>query len=179
MVSTVVKSRKGLLRDSASIADASTKNSKEEDMRQRPSKDKYYLNIALAVAQRGTCLRRNYGAVIVNDDQIVGTGYTGTPRGEPNCIDVGSCSREEANIPSGERYDLCLSVHAEMNAMIHTARRDVIGSTLYVAEFNMDTDVEVRGMFPCYLCARMIKNAGIERVVITGENEDTAWMLVG
>ena len=134
-------------------------------MQSRPLRDRHYLNIALVVAQRGTCLRRNYGAVIVNNDQIISTGYTGTPRGEPNCIDTGVCPRAEAGIAPGERYDLCVSVHAEQNAIIHAARRDMIGSTLYVAGFDMKTDQESKGTFPCYLCKRMIINAGIAKVV--------------
>ncbi len=136
----------------------------------RPLRDRHYLNIALTIAQRGTCLRRNYGAVVVNNDQIISTGYTGAPRGEPNCIDTGICPRTEAGIAPGERYDLCVSVHAEQNAIIHAARRDMIGSTLYVSGWDMEMDQESKGTFPCYLCKRMIINAGILCVVIVDDD---------
>lgn len=132
----------------------------------RPSKDEYYLNIAHEVARRGTCLRRNFGAVIVNHDQIVSTGYTGAPRGTPNCVDIGYCPREEAKVPTGERYELCRSVHAEMNAAIHAARRDMVGATLYLAGYSSVDDQPVTGTKPCLLCRRVIINAGIERAVV-------------
>ena len=131
----------------------------------RPDKDRYYLDIAFEVAQRGTCLRRNYGAVIVKDDQIVGTGYCGAPRGVPNCIDIGVCKRKELNIPAGERYELCRSVHGEANAIIHAGRDKCIGSTIYVAGFvvhDMESGVDAH---PCKMCSRMIINAGIEKIV--------------
>ena len=102
----------------------------------RIDKDNYYLNIAFEVARRGTCLRRNYGAVIVNRDEIISTGYTGSPRGADNCIDIGYCIRQELEVPSGERYELCRSVHAEMNALIHASRREVIGGSLYLVGFD-------------------------------------------
>ena len=124
----------------------------------RPSKDEYYLNIAEAVMQRSTCLRRKYGAVIVKDDEIISTGYNGAPRGEPNCSETGHCWREENNIPHGERYEACHSVHGEMNAIISAARRDMIGSTLYLASDKPDAK-------PCDICRRLILNAGIGRVV--------------
>jgi dCMP deaminase len=132
----------------------------------RPSKANYYLSIALQVAQRGTCLRRNFGAVIVKDDQIISTGYTGAPRGERNCIDIGRCQREEKKIPSGERYELCRSVHAEMNAVIHASRSDMLGGTLYLSGFDYKTGSELIGFEPCLLCKRVIINAGLEYVVI-------------
>jgi dCMP deaminase len=132
----------------------------------RPSKDKYYLNLAREVARRGTCIRRNFGAVIVNHDQIVSTGYSGAPRGTVNCVDIGYCPREEAKIPRGERYELCRSVHAEMNAAIHAARRDMVGATLYLAGLSADDSRPVTGTRPCKLCRRVIINAGIDRVVV-------------
>lgn len=98
----------------------------------RIDKDNYYLDIAETVLERGTCLRRNFGAIIVNRDQIISTGYVGAPRGRENCIDLGRCIRETMQIPRGERYELCRSVHAEANAIIHAARNDMIGGTMYL-----------------------------------------------
>jgi len=134
-------------------------------MRQRPDKDRYYLGIAREVARRGTCLRRNYGAVIVNRDQIISTGYTGAPRGARNCIEGNRCPREEANVPRGQRYELCRSVHAEMNAIIHAARADMVGATLYLVGMTPDGEV-VEGTEPCLMCRRVIINAGIKEVVV-------------
>ena len=105
---------------------------------ERIQKDEYYLNIAHEVAARSTCLRRRYGAVIVNNDEIIATGYNGAPRGEPNCIDRGFCKREELNVPKGERYELCVAVHAEQNAIISAARRDMIGGTIYIVGLESD-----------------------------------------
>jgi len=98
-------------------------------MDKRTSKVNYYLDIADAVLKRSTCLRRKYGAIIVRNDEILSTGYNGAPRGRRNCTDLGFCSREHLNIPSGQRYELCRSVHAEANAIISASRRDMIGST--------------------------------------------------
>ena len=99
----------------------------------RIDKENYYLDIAETVLERSTCLRRCYGAIIVKNDEIVSTGYNGAPRGRKNCMDLGYCTREAMNVPSGERYELCRSVHAEMNAIISAARRDTLGATLYLA----------------------------------------------
>ena len=96
----------------------------------RIDKTNYYLDIAQTVSERSTCLRRHYGAIIVQNDEIVSTGYNGAPRGRKNCIDLGYCTREAMNIPSGERYELCRSVHAEANAIISASRREVLGATL-------------------------------------------------
>lgn len=131
----------------------------------RPTKIEYYLGIAEAVSKRATCLRRSFGAVIVKNDQIISTGYCGSPRGATNCIDLGKCLREEQKIPSGERYELCRSVHAEMNAIIHASREQLLGSTLYLYGENVKTG-EVAVARPCQLCRRMIINAGIEKVAI-------------
>ena len=98
----------------------------------RINKENYYLDIAQTVLERGTCLRRNFGAIIVNNDQIISSGYTGAPRGRKNCMDIGKCTREVLQIPRGERYELCRSVHAEANAIIHAARNDMLGATLYL-----------------------------------------------
>ena len=97
-------------------------------MDSRTSKQNYYLDIADAVLERSTCLRRKYGAIIVRNDEIISTGYNGAPRGRRNCSDLGGCMREKLGIPSGERYELCRSVHAEANAIISASRRDMIGS---------------------------------------------------
>lgn len=137
----------------------------------RPNKDSYYLSIARAVALRSTCLRRQYGAVIVKDDEIISTGYNGSARGEANCCDVGVCWREEHNIPHGEQYEKCVAVHAEQNAIISAARRDCIGATLYLA--GIDKGVPIASPAPCLICERMIKNAGIERVVTDEQSRET------
>lgn len=131
--------------------------------RNRPSKDEYYLNIASAVAARSTCLRRQYGAVIVKDDSIVSTGYNGAARGEPNCCDAGVCWRESNNIPHGERYEECKAVHAEANAIISGNRADMIGATLYLAGF--ENGERLPDPKPCLMCSRAIKNAQIAKVV--------------
>lgn len=144
----------------------------------RPTKNVYYLGIAKEVAKRGTCLRRNFGAVIVNNDQIISTGYTGSPRGTNNCIDIGSCYRKEMNIPQGERYELCRSVHAEMNAIIHPARSEMLGATLYLVGLQADTGGHVGFASPCKLCKRMIINAGIKRVVVGTSETDVETMNV-
>lgn len=135
----------------------------------RMSKDQYYLLIAMAVAQRSTCLRRQYGAVIVKDDRIVSTGYNGSARGEPNCCDTGECWRQANGIPHGERYEACVAVHAEDNA-ISQAGRETIGATLYLAGFE---DGRVIKAEPCQMCERKIKNAGIVSVYTTSEEETT------
>ena len=130
---------------------------------ERISKENYYLSIAAEVARRSTCLRRQYGAVIVKNDEIVATGYNGAPRGDENCCDVGSCWRERNNIPHGEQYEKCVAVHAEQNAIISASRRDMLGSTLYLSVFEAGRPIE--DATPCLICARLIKNAGIARVV--------------
>lgn len=131
----------------------------------RTDKENYYLDIAETVLERGTCLRRNFGAIIVKHDEIVSSGYTGAPRGRSNCIDKGVCVRESLNIPRGERYELCRSVHAEANAIISASRRDMIGSTLYLVGRDMKTGDYVENASPCSMCKRLIINAGIARVV--------------
>ena len=121
----------------------------------RVSKNDYYLNIALDVARRSTCLRRCYGAVIVNNDEIISTGYNGAPRGEVNCVDCGACLREEFKIKSGENYELCRSVHAEANAIISASRKDMIGATLYLAGFEYNNpSVEQHISYQCKMCQR-------------------------
>lgn len=132
----------------------------------RRDKINYYLDIAEAVAERGTCLRRNYGAVIVKNDQIISTGYVGAPRGRANCCELGYCTREKLNIPRGERYELCRSVHAEANAIIHASRNDMLGATLYLVGKECRDGGYVENASPCSMCRRMIINAGIERVIV-------------
>ena len=133
-------------------------------MAQRMSKDEYNLKIAEAVLERSTCLRRKYGAVIVNHDEIVSTGYNGAPRGEQNCIDCGYCEREKLNIPKGERYELCVAVHAEQNAIISASRKETQGATIYIVGKEVETGAYANPA-PCLICRRMIKNAGITRCV--------------
>lgn len=132
----------------------------------RIDKKNYYLNIAEAVVARGTCIRRNFGAVIVNNDEIVSTGYVGSPRGRENCCDRGSCMREELKVPRGERYELCRSVHAEQNAIISASRKDMIGATLYLVGLDYCDNSYVLNANPCSLCKKMIINAGISKVII-------------
>ena len=132
----------------------------------RIDKENYYLDIAETVSERGTCLRRNFGAIIVNNDQIISTGYVGAPRGRKNCIDIGYCQREALNIPRGERYELCRSVHAEMNAIIHASRERMLGGTLYLVGKELRNGEYVENASACAMCKRAIINAGITRVVI-------------
>ncbi len=130
----------------------------------RISKDEYYLKIAETILERSTCLRRMYGAVIVNKDEIISTGYNGGPRGEANCIDTNICERERLNIPKGERYELCVAVHAEQNAIISASRDRMIGGTIYIVGKERSTG-KYASPVPCDICRRMIINAGIERCV--------------
>lgn len=124
----------------------------------RPSKNEYYTGIAEAVSKRSTCTRRQYGAVIVKDDQIVSTGYNGSARGAVNCCDVGKCKRAEMDVKPGERYELCEAVHAEQNAIINAGRGKTIGATLYL--FGSENGKPIKAE-PCLMCRRMIVNAGI------------------
>ena len=137
----------------------------------RPDKIEYYLGVAEMIAKRGTCLRRNYGAVVVNDDQIISAGYTGEPRGTKNCIDIGSCYRKEKKIPEGERYELCRSVHAEMNAIIHASRRQLLNGVLYIVGLSVNGNKRVKNAEPCKLCKRLKINSGISTVFV-GRGKD-------
>ena len=141
-------------------------------MKNRPDKDHYYLYIAREVSRRSTCLRRGFGAVIVKNDQIISTGYAGAARGAVNCTDLGVCPRQKAGVPRGERYELCRSVHAEMNAIIHASRADMIDSTLYLVGFNADDGSLVEDAKPCRICTRLIINAGIKTVKVL-DRDDT------
>ena len=133
---------------------------------ERRDKINYYLDIAQTVAGRGTCLRRNYGAILVKNDEIISTGYTGAPRGRKNCIDLGFCRREKLNIPRGQRYELCRSVHSEANCIISAARRDMIGATMYMVGIDAKTGEIVENATSCAKCKRMIINAGIKDIVV-------------
>ena len=126
---------------------------------ERVSKQNYYLDIAQTVAERSTCMRRMFGAIIVANDSIIATGYNGAPRGRKNCSDMGICMRDKLNIPRGERYELCRSVHAEANAITKVAKssNSSLGSTLYVTAS------------PCMECAKLIIQSGIKRVVYRRE----------
>lgn len=139
---------------------------------ERRDRENYYLDIAQAVLGRGTCLRRNFGAILVKHDQILSTGYAGAPRGRQNCCDLGTCLREKMHIPRGERYELCRSVHAEANAIINAARSDMIGSTLYLVGRDATTGELIPDASPCSMCKRLIINAGISRVVIRNTPDD-------
>lgn len=145
---------------------------------ERISKDEYYLEIAKTVSKRSTCLKRHYGAVIVNNDEIIATGYNGNPRGLQNCCDKGVCNRLDKPHNSGD-YSDCFSVHAEQNAMLSAARKDMIGATLYLvgeeeisseycggAVFSSFFEEIKEGVAPCPICQRMILNSGINEVIV-------------
>lgn len=129
----------------------------------RLSKDEYYMSIAKTVSERSTCLRAKAGTVIVKDDTIVSTGYIGSARGEINCCDVGVCERARLNIPPGQNYEKCLSVHSEQNAIVNAARSgySVLDGVMYIYFERLDGRKEKHGG-PCLMCTRMIKNAGIK-----------------
>lgn len=149
----------------------------------RPSKDTYYLDIAIAVSKRSTCLKRHYGAVIVNNDEIISTGYNGNPRGMFNCCQKLTCSRIDKPHNSGD-YSDCFSVHAEQNALLSASRRDMIGGILYLVCEEYGLDKEKSGKYqedfygfneitedvsPCPICMRMIQNSGIKKIVTRGD----------
>lgn len=127
---------------------------------ERVSKINYYLDIAQTVAKRSTCLRKHYGAIIVKDDCIVSTGYNGAPRGRKNCSDLMFCMRDKLNIPRGERYEMCRSIHAEANAIISASREEMIGSTLYMASVDPQSGELIPGTSSCAMCKRQVINAG-------------------
>ena len=130
---------------------------------ERPSQVKYYLDIAAAVAARSTCIRRQYGAVIVKNDTIVSTGYNGTARGLVNCCDLNECYREAHNIPHGQQYEKCKAVHAEANAIINASREEMCGAILFLAGF--ENGERIKNPTPCEMCSRMITNSGIRKVI--------------
>ena len=133
---------------------------------ERISKENYYLDIAQTVLERATCLRRVYGAIIVKNDEIISTGYNGAPRGRRNCVDMGFCTREAMQVPRGQRYELCRSVHAEANAIISASRRDMVGGTLYLVGKDARTGEILSDATSCSMCRRQVINAGLARVVI-------------
>lgn len=132
----------------------------------RRDKINYYLDITETVAQRSTCLRIHYGAIIVKNDEIISTGYNGAPRGRKNCNDLGYCLRIQNNIPHGERYESCRSLHSEMNAIISASRSNMIDSTLFLVGIDANTNKLVNNADCCSMCKRMILNAGIKTVII-------------
>ncbi len=136
----------------------------------RIDKINYYLNIAEEVTRRSTCLRRKFGCVIVKNDEIIATGYNGTPRGRKNCDDLGYCMREKINIPRGERYEMCRSVHAEQNAIISAARKDLMDSTLFLVGVNALTEKVEENLTSCMMCKRVVINAGIKEVIVREPN---------
>lgn len=138
----------------------------------RRDKQNYYLDIAQTVLERGTCLRRNVGDIIVKNDVIISTGYAGAPRGRANCTDLGTCRREQLGIPRGQRYEMCRSVHAEANAIIAASREEMLGATLYLAMKDVATGKLVPDASPCNMCRRLIINAGIETVVVRNTEDE-------
>ena len=139
---------------------------------ERRDKHNYYLDLAETVSQRGTCLRRHFGAVIVKNDEVISTGYVGAPRGRKNCSDIGICIREKLNIPRGERYELCRSVHAEANAIISASRDQMIGASLYLVGKEVTSGEYVKNSNCCGMCKRQVRNAGIEYVYIRDTKDD-------
>lgn len=133
---------------------------------QRQDKINYYLDIAQTVLERGTCLRRNVGAILVKNDVIIATGYAGAPRGRANCSDLGVCRREQLGVPRGQRYELCRSVHAEQNCIIAASREKMLDSTLYLTMRDNATGQLVHNASPCNMCRRLIINAGIRTVIV-------------
>ncbi len=145
-------------------------------MKSRVDKHNYYLDIAETVIERGTCLRRNFGAIVVKNDEIVSTGYTGAPRGRANCCNTGVCIRQELNVPRGERYELCRSVHAEANCIISASRQEMIDATMYLAGKEVKTGELIPDASSCSMCKRLIINSGIKEVII--RNTKTEYTVV-
>lgn len=133
---------------------------------ERVSKNNYYLDIAQTVSERGTCLRKRFGSIIVKNDTIISTGYNGAPRGRKNCSDLNYCIRDKLNIPRGERYEMCRSLHAEANAIIAASRDMMLDSTLYMSCIDPSTNQLLNDTNSCGMCKRMIINAGITTVII-------------
>ena len=138
----------------------------------RRDKHNYYLDMAEVALERGTCLRRNFGAVIVKNDVIISTGYNGAPRGRANCIDLNVCIRAQRNIPRGTQYELCRSVHAEMNAIIAASREEMIGSTIYLVGREMSSGEIMKDANSCTMCKRAIINAGISKVIVRRDHDN-------
>lgn len=140
-------------------------------MQNRRDKVNYYLDLAEMVSQRSTCLRKRYGAVIVKNDEVISTGYVGAPRGRKNCSDLGYCIRQQMKIPRGERYELCRSVHAEVNAIISASREEMLGADMYLCGIEIATGDYVKNASSCSMCKRIIINAGIKNVFIRDDHD--------
>jgi dCMP deaminase len=145
---------------------------------ERRDKNNYYLDIAETVLERGTCLRRNYGAIIVNNDEIISTGYSGAPRGRANCSEIGQCIRKKLQIPRGTNYEICRSVHAETNAIISASRRDMLGATIYLVGKELETGELISQANSCTMCKRIIINSGIDKVIIRDTNDKYRYIYV-
>ena len=143
---------------------------------ERVNKINYYLDIAQTVATRSTCLRKSFGAIIVKNDTIISTGYNGAPRGRKNCSDICTCIRDQLNIPRGERYELCRSVHSEANAIIAASREQMLGATLYMTCLDSKTGEVVPDTNSCAMCKKLIINAGISTVII--RNTPTSYKVI-
>ncbi|HBO16464.1 MAG: Cytidine/deoxycytidylate deaminase family protein [Candidatus Moranbacteria bacterium GW2011_GWF1_36_4] len=143
-------------------------------MKKRITKDQYYMNITREVAGRTPCFRAHHGAIIVSDDQIIATGYNGAPRKTKDCYERGNCLRSELKIPSGQRYELCRSVHSEQNALINAARAgvSVLGGTLFLYSkiFDKDGNEKIINAYPCFICKKMLVNSGIKNVKCNQED---------
>lgn len=138
----------------------------------RVTKDAYYLNIAREVAMRATCMSAHFGCLIVNDDQIISTGYNGAPRKTKDCYEIGFCLRRKLGVKSGTQYEMCRSVHAEQNAIINAARAGVslLGGTMYLfGKRVLDGEDVLIKAYPCFICKKMILNAGIENIICNDE----------
>lgn len=147
-------------------------------MLERPNKDQYYLNIAKVVSTRSTCLKVQTGSIIVKEDQIIATGYVGAPRLTKSSIEHNFCLREKLKIQSGTQYELCRSVHAEQNAIINAARAGVslIGGDIFIYG-ELRKSGEIINAFPCFICKKMIINAGLNRVIISSKDKDKDLMI--
>jgi len=139
-------------------------------MSQKLSKEEYYMNIAREVSRKSTCFRRTIGAIIIRDDQIISTGYAGAPRKTKDSLEHGYCLRDKLKIPHGQRYELCRSVHAEQNAIINAARAGVslLGGDMYLYASKPGIDGPLDA-FPCFICKKMLINAGLKRVICSTE----------
>lgn len=145
---------------------------------ERIDKINYYLDLAEITLERGTCIRRNFGAIIVKNDEVISSGYTGAPRGRKNCCELNECIREKLKVPRGERYELCRSVHAEQNAIISAERTKMLNSTIYIVGKNYKDKAYVEKSNPCALCKRMIINAGIKDIYIRDSKDKYRHILV-
>ena len=138
----------------------------------RRDKVNYYLDLAEIVSQRGTNIANRYHLIIFYDNSTVAASKAGSPRGRKNCTDLGFCIRQKLQIPRGERYELCRSVHAEANAIISASRDQMIGSSLYLTGVEADTGEYVKNSNSCSMCKRMIINAGIETVYVRDDKDN-------